>query len=379
MGPLDGIRVLDLSRLFPGPYATLLLSDLGADVVKVEDTKGGDYIRHFPPHASDGSGAAFHALNRGKQSVALDLSTSEGKETFLALVERADVVVESFRPGVMEKLGLAPEVLHARNPSLVVCRISGFGQSGPLAKRAGHDLGYAARAGVLAMMKSPSALPVQVADLVGGAWPAALQIVAALVGRRASEQGAVIDVSMTDGAHAMLVMPLARQALVDEPIAHGRDLLVGSVPCYDVYETKDGHLAVGALEPKFWMAFCAAADLTDLAADGLSSGDDGARVRAQVAARLKEKSTAEWSEVLAPFDCCVEPVCSPEEARASLRERGLTVDVDVDGARLSLPAPPLSLARARSTRAAPALGSTDPRALWTTPRIGASSSTSGRA
>jgi alpha-methylacyl-CoA racemase len=378
MGPLHGVRILDLSRLFPGPYATLLLADLGAHVVKVEDTKGGDYIRYFPPHASDGNGAAFHALNRGKDSIALDLASDDDKATFLALVARADVVIESFRPGVLEKLGLAPAVLLSENPSLVVCRISGFGQEGPLAKRAGHDLGYAARAGVLGMMKAPSTLPVQVADLCGGAWPAALQIVAALYGRTTTGKGAVIDVSMTDGAHAMLVMPYARLGLVDEDVSRGRDLLVGSVPCYDVYETRDGHLAVGALEPKFWMAFCAATELVDLASDGLSTGDAGEAVRARVAARLKEKTTAEWTEVLAPFDCCVEPVLSPEEARASMRERGLFVDVDIGGAQVSLPCPPLSLAGDRCRSAGPALGSKDARTLWNEARPSTlSSSTKG--
>jgi alpha-methylacyl-CoA racemase len=374
MGPLSGVRVLDLSRLFPGPFATLLLADLGAHVVKVEDTKGGDYIRYFPPHATDGNGAAFHALNRGKDSIALDLTIDDDKAMFLELVARADVVIESFRPGVLEKLGLAPAVLLEKNPSLVVCRISGFGQEGPLAKRAGHDLGYAARAGVLGMMKDPSTLPVQVADLCGGAWPAALQIVAALVGRTTTGKGAVIDVSMTDGAHAMLVMPYARLGLVDEDVSRGRDLLAGSVPCYDVYATRDGHLAVGALEPKFWMAFCAATELVDLASDGLSTGEAGAAVRARVAARLAEKTTAEWTEVLTPFDCCVEPVLKPEEARASMRERGLFIDVDIGGARVELPCPPLSLARDRKRSAGPALGATDAATLWRAPR---SSSTKG--
>lgn len=358
MHPLTGTKVVDLSRLFPGPYATLLLADLGADVVRVEDVKGGDMVRHLPPHAADGQGAAFHALNRGKRSVALSLKSDDGREALRQLLLHADVLVESFRPGVLERMGFAPDELLEDNPRLIVCRISGYGQDGPDRLRAGHDINYAARAGVLGMMKDPSVLPVQVADLVGGAWPAALQIVSALFARERTRRGAVIDVSMTEGAHAMLVMPLARHAADDEPIGGGHDLLAGAIPSYRVYPTKDGHLAVGALEPKFWLGFTSALGLEELADKGLSTGDDGVYARQVLEAKLRERTTAEWEAFFREHDVCVEPVRAPEDVAttdAQLHERGVTVDVDAGGQTLPLPRTPLRLSQA-ATRPAPVLG-----------------------
>lgn len=357
--PLSGTKVVDLSRLFPGPYATLLLADLGADVVRVEDEKGGDMVRYLPPHAADGQGAAFHALNRGKRSVALALKTDDGKAALRQLLSHADVLVESFRPGVLERMGFAPERLLEDNPRLIVCRISGYGQDGPDRLRAGHDINYAARAGVLGMMKDPAVLPVQIADLVGGAWPAALQIVSALYARERTREGAVIDVSMTEGAHAMLVMPLARfAASPDEPIGGGHDLLAGAIPSYGVYPTKDGHLAVGALEPKFWLGFTSALGLEELADKGLSTGDDGVYARQVLEAKLRERTTAEWEAFFREHDVCVEPVRAPEgvaTSDAQLHARGVTVDVDTGGESLPLPKTPLRLSQA-ATRPAPTLG-----------------------
>lgn len=362
--PLAGVKVVDLSRLFPGPYCTLLLADLGADVVRVEDEKGGDMVRLLPPHASDGQGVTFHALNRGKRSVALDLRSDDGKAALKQLLAGADVVVESFRPGVLERMGLAPDSLLEVNPRLVVCRISGYGQDGPDRLRAGHDINYAARAGVLGMMEDPQVLPVQVADLVGGSWPAALQIVSALYARERTRRGAIIDVAMTEGANAMLVMPLARHASSSETIGAGKDLLGGAVPSYRVYPTKDGHLAVGALEPKFWLGFTSALGLEDIADKGLSVDDDGAQARARVTEKLLERTTAEWETFFQDYDVCVEPVRAPEgvgENDPQLAARGVSVDVDVHGERLELPRTPLRLSQA-AKRAAPTLGE-DTRAV----------------
>lgn len=357
--PLRGVKVIDLSRLFPGPYATLLLADLGADVVRVEDARGGDMVRFLPPHAADGQGATFHALNRGKRSVALPLQREEGKEALRQLLRGADVLVESFRPGVLERMGFAPDALLADNPRLIVCRISGYGQDGPDRLRAGHDINYAARAGVLGMMQAPAVLPVQVADLVGGSWPAALQVVSALYAREHTGKGAVIDVSMTEGAHAMLVMPLARYAAApDEPIGQGRDLLAGALPSYRVYPTKDGHLAVGALEPKFWLGFTSALGLEDLADKGLSTGDEGRAAQERIAAKLRERTSAEWEAFFRDHDVCVEPVRAPEDAATideQLRARGVTVDVTVGNDALPLPRTPLRLSQA-ATGPAPSLG-----------------------
>ena len=320
-GPLDDVRVLDLSRLLPGPFCTQLLADLGAEVIKVEDPQGGDYLRWTPPLLDDGTSVLFHALNRGKKSVTLDLKTSDGASQFRKLLGSADVVVESFRPGVMEKLGFSPASLSGEFPRLVVCSISGYGQHGPLRLRAGHDINYVARSGAFALMASPVVLPVQVADLAAGAWPAAMQICAALVGRSRTGAGAVIDVSMKDGVTGLLSMVLAR-TLVGEDVGGGRDLLVGAVPCYGVYATSDGFLSVGALEPKFWAAFCAALERPDLADRSFD-----ADVRAVLVEVLASKTTAAWTTIFSAVDACVEPVLSPAEALAEAQR----VDVDIDG------------------------------------------------
>lgn len=322
MLPLEGVRVLDLSRLLPGPFCTQLLVDLGADVVKVEDAEGGDYLRWTPPLLDDGTSVLFHCLNRGKKSVSLDLKSEAGKAGLRKLLATADVLVESFRPGVMEKLGFSPASLLAEFPRLVVCSISGYGQRGPLRLRAGHDINYVARAGAYALMKAPTVLPVQVADLAGGAWPAAMQICAALVGRAKTGQGRVIDVSMKDGVVGLLSMMLAR-TLVGDDIDGGKDLLVGAVPCYGVYASKDGFVSVGSLEPKFWSAFCDAIARPDLRDQ---SFDEAAR--AAVTTTLAQKTTAEWVAVFSAHDCCVEPVLSTAEA---LREARV-VDVAIESA-----------------------------------------------
>jgi alpha-methylacyl-CoA racemase len=316
-GVLHGVRVLDLSRLLPGPFCTQLLCDLGAEVIKVEDPVGGDYLRHTPPLADDGTSLLFHALNRGKQSVALDLKSADGQGAFLALCDSADVVVESFRPGVLDKLGLSPTTLRTRNPRLVVCSISGYGQQGPLRLRAGHDVNYLARSGALSLMAVPTLLPVQVADLAGGAWPAAMQICAALVGRARTGEGCVIDVDMTAGVTGLIAMQLSR-TLVGERIDGGRDLLVGGVPSYGVYATADGWLAVGALEPKFWSAFCSAIERPDLIDRGFDNDDNTNNgTRAIITALLQTRPTSDWMERFAAVDCCVEAVLTPEQALQS--------------------------------------------------------------
>jgi crotonobetainyl-CoA:carnitine CoA-transferase CaiB-like acyl-CoA transferase len=220
--PLAGIRVLDLSRLLPGPYATLVLADLGADVVKVEDPAGGDYVRWMPPLAGQQSGY-FHALNRNKRSLALDLRRPGGPEALRRLAARADVLVESFRPGVMDRLGVGWEALSRENPRLVFCSISGYGQTGPYRLRAGHDLDYVALAGVLALNGAPDAplpLAVQVADVAGGAWPAVAGVLAALVRRSATGRGAHVDVAMVEGALGMLALQQGAAASIKRVKIH---------------------------------------------------------------------------------------------------------------------------------------------------------------
>ncbi|MFH1809614.1 MAG: CaiB/BaiF CoA-transferase family protein [Pseudomonadota bacterium] len=357
--PLDGVRVLDLSRLLPGPYLTQLLCDLGADVIKLEAPEGGDYLRHLPPLCGEVS-AVFAALNRGKRSLALDLKDAQGRDQFLDLCERVDVVVESFRPGVLERLKLGPEVLQARNPRLILCRISGYGQQGPDALRAGHDLNYTARAGVLGMAAQPEVLPVQVADMVGGALLPAIQILAALRQRDREGHGAVIDAALVDGAWAMLVWPLAQHLACGEPLQPGAGYLQGGIPAYNCYPTADGALAVAALEPKFWEPLCEALQRPDLRPMGVATGEQGAAVKRELEALFRTRTTERWMQLLEPLDCCVEPVRDPRRAHLedpALSRRDLVAEVEVSGQRVQLPLTPVVVgADTRSRLGPPALG-----------------------
>ena len=328
--PLEGLRVLDLSRLLPGPFATMVLADLGADVVKVEEPGGGDWLRGMPPLAGDESGA-FHALNRNKRSISIDLRRPEGVATFLRLARRADAVVESFRPGVLDRLGVGWEALRRENRRLVLCSISGYGQDGPYAQRAGHDLDYCAIAGVLAANgtpERPAPIGVQVADVAGGAWPAAAGVLAALLGRDRTGEGAHVDVSMTEGALAMLALPLGMAWSRGTPIARGTELLDGGAGCYDVYRTKDGKfVALGALEPKFFSAFCAAVGRPELAERQLDDGGRGPR--AELEAIFAARTRDEWTALAARHDVCLAPVLEGEEPQRDpqLAARGAFVDV----------------------------------------------------
>ena len=318
---LEGVQVLDLTRLLPGPFCSLLLADMGADVLKVEDTRGGDYARYHPPVADDGVGAFFASLNRNKRAIALDLKQPRGVQLLEALIKDADVVLESFRPGVMERLGLGWERLQELNPRIICCAISGYGQDGPYREKAGHDINYLALSGLLEQTGRPGEAPVvpgfQLADIAGGALYAALGITAALYGREQTGKGSYIDISMTEGALS-LHLPEHGRMRQGAHADRGDDILTGGVPCYGVYETGDGHyVAVGSLEPKFWMGLLTVLDEPSLMADGLDRGEAGARVRAKIAAKFKERTRDKWAEVFAGTDICCEPILSPEEALES--------------------------------------------------------------
>ncbi|WNG28393.1 CoA transferase [Cystobacter fuscus] len=331
--PLSGLKVLDLSRLLPGPYATLVLADLGATVDRVEDPAGGDPLRQMPPLNDSGESALFHGLNRNKRSLTLDLKSPEGRDAFLRLVRGYDVLVESFRPGVMERLGLGWDALHALHPRLIYCAISGYGQTGPDRLRAGHDLNYVARAGVLGYGGQQDGAPafpgVQVGDIGGGSLFALVGVLAALHERERTGQGRFVDVSMTDGALAFLHMHLAaRLFLGDEapPLRRGTDTLNGGFAGYGLYRTADGrYLSVGALEPKFFAGVCEVLGRPELLADGYSPGEAGARVKAELTRLFSEHPLAYWMERFSGRDVCVEPVLEGDEvlADAQLRARGL--------------------------------------------------------
>jgi crotonobetainyl-CoA:carnitine CoA-transferase CaiB-like acyl-CoA transferase len=310
--PLAGVRVLDLSRLLPGPMCSLYLADLGADVVKVEDTAAGDYARTLDA-APGGSSAFYRAINRGKRSVALDLKSPGGHRAFTALVRRADVLLESFRPGVVATLGIDYASVAPLCPSLVYCSLTGYGQDGPRAGNAGHDINYLGYAGVLdqcgARGGGPALCNVQIADLLGGAASAAIAILGALVAARSRGRGRHIDVAMADASLAHNVFTLHALDQQGATAARGDDLLTGGVPCYGVYATADGRfLAVGALEDKFWRALCAALGRPDLVAGRLARGSEGERVRGALEAIFAAHPQSWWVERLAGVDCCVTPV-----------------------------------------------------------------------
>ena len=337
MQPLTGIKVLDLTRLLPGPFASLVLADLGAKVDKLEDAQGGDYIRHMPPHIGEDS-ALFVALNRNKRSCVLDLKKPAAQAAFKKLVRSYDVVFEQFRPGVLTKLGLSHETLLAENPRLVVCALTGYGQDGPLAKRAGHDLNYLARAGMLGF-QGPSSGPPQVpgfqlADVSGGLW-SVLGIVSALYERERTGKGQIVDVAMVETSLGFAALGYGA-VLAGQPSDRGNEPLSGGIGPYNTYATKDGRaMTLAALEPKFWMGFCQSVGLeTDMGA--LMPGPHQAELIAKLRSIFAEKTLDEWVQFARDKDVCLEPVLTPEEATNDphLRARGVFFDLETNGKKL---------------------------------------------
>jgi alpha-methylacyl-CoA racemase len=344
--PLEGIRVLDLSRLLPGGFCSLLLADFGADVLKVEDTGMGDYIRWSPPHYEgaheSARSALFLSLNRNKRSIRLDLKHERGREALLRLVREYDVVLESFRPGVLERLGVGYERMREENPGLVYCAISGYGQDGPKRDASGHDMNYLGLIGLLGLTGERGGEPVQaagqIADLGGGALMAAFGILAALRERDGggaapgSGEGQLVDVSMADGALSWLAM-VAASYFADGNIPRRGDLpLAGSLICYRPYECSDGWVTLGALEPKFWQGFCRGVDREDLIAAQFEH--PGSEAHGQVQEIFRRRTREQWEAFARENDCCLEPVLELDEALSSelVQAREMVVEIDQPGA-----------------------------------------------
>jgi len=329
--PLSGVRVLDLTRLLPGPMATLHLADMGADVVKVEDTAAGDYSREMG-RVRDGVSDFFRLINRNKRAIQLDLKHPQGREVFLRLAKDADILVESFRPGVMTKLGLGYEAISAINPRIVYCSISGYGQDGPYAGRAGHDINYIGYAGVGGQIGTEAAPVVpnfQIADLLGGALVPAMGILAALLDARASGRGRYVDVAMTDAVLAHAIFPLLGFLERGKTPVRGTGMLDGGLPCYNVYRTKDDRwMAVGALERKFWEPLCEALGCPELKEKHLVRGTEAKAVTARLAVIFAARTQREWREAFDRADCCVSPVLAIDEVleNEQLRARGMIRD-----------------------------------------------------
>jgi alpha-methylacyl-CoA racemase len=337
---LAGVKVLDLSRLLPGGFCSLLLADHGADVLKVEDTGMGDYVRWSPPYhegADDSAKSAlFLALNRGKRSIRLDLKSDGGREVLLRLVREHDVLLESFRPGVMDRLGVGYERLRAENPGLVYCAITGYGQDGPYTARSGHDMNYLGLNGLLGLTGEAGGPPVQsagqIADLGGGALMAAFGILAALRERDRSGEGQLVDVSMFDGSLAWLAMVAAAHLAGGAPPPGRGDLeLAGRLICYRPYACRDGWVTLGALEPKFWQAWCRGVGREDLIDKQLER--PGSEAHAEVERIFLERTREEWHAFAEQHDCCLEPVLGLDEALDSelVRARRMVVELDQPG------------------------------------------------
>ena len=339
--PLEGLRILDLTRLLPGGFCSLLLADFGADVVKVEDTGLGDYVRWAPPFyegvETSARSALFLALNRGKRSIRIDLKSQAGKDVLLRLVTDADVLLESFRPGVLDRLGVGYERLREENPGLVYCAITGYGQDGPGRERSGHDLNYLGLNGILGLSGEADGPPVpsaaQIADLGGGAMMAAVGVLTALRERDRSGEGQFVDCSMFDGSLSFLAM-LAAEPLAGGTVPRRGELrLAGGIVCYRTYRCADGYVTLGALEPKFWAEFCRGVgreDLLDAAFE--PPGSTAHRALSEIFA---ERTRDQWRAFATEHDCCLEPVMDLDEALDSelVAARKMVVELDQPGAQ----------------------------------------------
>lgn len=325
---IRGIRVLDLSRHLPGPLATLMLADMGADVLKIE-SPAGDEMRSLGPVDAQGRAVLFEAVNAGKRVCTIDLKTQEGREALLTLADTADVLVESFRPGVMDRLGVGHQVLRRRNPRLICCALTGYGQDGPLRDMAGHDVNYLSRAGVLfanGNADAPSMVFPPIADCTASMY-AANTILGALLGRAADGQGCTIDIALADVVTPFQVFALAEMGLTGKSPTRQGEWLNGGWACYQIYETADGrHISVGAIEAKFWRSFCDASGRPDWVARQAASTPQ-TDLTAEVAALVRTLTLAECMVLYEPADCCVTAVLDLASAVDSpyVQTRGLVM------------------------------------------------------
>jgi alpha-methylacyl-CoA racemase len=338
--PLGDIRVLDLSRLLPGGFCSLMLADFGAEVLKVEDTGMGDYIRWSPPYyegaEESAKSALYLALNRGKRSIRLNLKEERGREVLLKLAREYDVLLESFRPGVLDRLGVGYERLKQENPRLVYCAITGYGQDGPYRDRSGHDMNYLGLTGLLGLTGEKDGPPIQaggqIADIGGGALMGAFGIMAALHERERSGEGQFVDVSMADGSLSWLALIAARRFAEGYVPTRGEPELSGGLICYRPYACSDGWITLGALEPKFWQAWCRGVGREDLIEKQFER--PGSEAHAEVERVFLERTRDEWQEFATHNDCCLEPLLDIGEALDSelVKAREMVVELDQPGA-----------------------------------------------
>jgi len=333
-GALDGLRILDLTRLLPGAFCSQILADMGAEVIKIEEPKEGDYNRTFPPMAKTESGS-FLLLNRNKKSLTINLKTPAGKEIFRKLVLEADILLEGFRPGVMDRLGLGFAALEKLNPRLIYCAISGYGQDGPYRLAPGHDLNYMAIAGALQLFGKAGQAPIvpglSIADVGGGSLMAVSGVLAAVISRGRTGKGQFIDISMTDGAVSWLALHGADYLFAGIEPRGGERPFIGQAPCYNIYACADGkYVALGIIESQFWERFCNAVGLPELIAEPWPVGDAAERQFAQLRALFVSKTRDAWIAELGNADIPFTAVNSLQEAFADpqLQHRNMLLEVE---------------------------------------------------
>lgn len=326
---LKGVRVLDLSRLLPGPYATMLLGDMGAEVIKIEAPGRGDYFREFMPLIKEDS-AFFLAVNRNKKSFTLNLKSAEGREIFYKMVGSADVVIESYRPGVVDALGVGYEAVKEINPYIVYCSLTGYGQTGPYRQRAGHDINYLATSGVLSVNRGRGGAPVmpgiQMADLTGALY-AVIGILSGLWRQQREGKGSYIDAAMTDGLVSIASMPIANHLATGR---RGDMMLSGALVRYHVYLTADNkYVALGALEDKFWKAFCLGLGREDLLTGFEALAVEGDPVYEAVREVFKSRTKEQWAKFAGAVDCCLSPVEEIDEVLSGDYAAGRKLTMDI--------------------------------------------------
>lgn len=342
--PLEGLTVLDLTRLAPGPYCTMILADLGAEVIKVEEpgpptgrraVQAAGLSTTPSPRYGVERHSPYWALNRNKKTIGLNLKHDEARQIFYQLADRADVVVEEFRPGVAKRLGIDYDTLSQRNPRLIYCAITGYGQTGPYRDLVGHDINYIATAGCLGMIGPAGGPPVIphniIADFAGGGMHGAIGILAALMARQRTGRGQFVDIAMTDGVYSLLVSHLSTYFASSLVPRRGEGMLDGAAPYYNIYETKDGKwLSIGSIEPWFYANLCKALGREDFLPDEFAEGDRREEIRQAFRAIFKTKTRDEWFEILTQHDICVAKVYDLDETEHDphLQARDMIVEIE---------------------------------------------------
>lgn len=336
---LEGIRILDLTRLLPGSFGTQLLADYGAEVIKLEEPVVGDANRHYPPFYKTQS-AFFLALNRNKKSLTLNLKSNEGKEIFKELVKKVDILTESFRPGVMDRLGLGYAVLRRINRRLIFCSLSGFGQSGPYRSKAGHDLNYISLAGLMSLMCPRNGAPVipalPIADVAGGGLMMALGVLIAICARHRHGIGQRVDLSMLGGMLSLMTLQMATYLCEGKKFKKGETFLDGAYAFYNVYRTMDGrYIGLAALEEKFWGNFCKAIEREDLISQQFAKPSVQEKLRSEVQSIFLKRTCQEWVDYFAGQDVCLEPVWELHEVvnhpQVKAQKMVVTIDHPTEG------------------------------------------------